>query len=326
MTQVFIAPVGLDLVLATSLRRMAADVPGERIYVLSTTPGGAEHIVRALPTVDLLLLGQDSLVNLAVHLSTVMEQVTVTIDGSAGLARKTFPLLDSEAFRVYRPKSLTTPALHAEIEQLDLDHINLLEVQNALQAETALQMVPSSAQDKVVLDVSWNTPDDVVPQTLDDPFGDRVPVVWFGSLDSTGSGFRDFARLFGHLPENMLPVVILRSPSTPAQFDDFAANLGWSGSLPRLMVFTAPSMDFVAPLMGLVAAAGGVMASTAIDAAPNPLMAYAHANSVPLVGYSNRAFDGAPWCNEVATCDQGDIAELARLITQRPAESSSALT
>ncbi|KQZ89866.1 hypothetical protein ASD62_11715 [Phycicoccus sp. Root563] len=314
MTQVFIAQTGLDVVGATAVRRLAAAHPGERLYVLSTKPGGAEHLARTLPNVDLLMLGVDSLVNLAVHLSTVMDDVTVTIDGSSGLARKAFPLIDDRALRVFRPKSLTTPALHAEIEELDLSHIDRLEVHNALQQETALQMVPAEAQDKVILDLTWNTPEAVIAQCLDNPFGERTPVVWFGSLDATGSGFRDFARLFGHLPQDCVPVVVLQTPATPAQFDDFAASLGWSGSLPRLTVFTAPSVEFVAGLMTLVSASGGVMLSSAIDAAPNPLMAYAHDAGVALVGYANRAFDGAPWRERVATCDQGDIRGLAALV------------
>lgn len=318
MTQVLVVQLGLDFTLATSLRRFAVSNPDERIYVLSTKPGGAEHLVRALPNVDLLQLGQESVVNLAVHLSGADDETTVTIDGASGLARRTFPLLATGAFRVYRPKALTTPALHAEIEELDVSNVDRLVVQNALQAEAVLQMVPAAAREKVVLDLSWNAPDDVVGSRLNDPFGAGVPVVWYGGLNSVGSGFRDYARLFAHLPADRLPVAILQSPATPEQFDDLTANLGWSGALPRLMVFTAPTLEFVSALFGLVAAAKGVLVSTAIDAAPNPLMAYAYENGVPMVGYDNRAFEGSAWGETVATCNQGDILELAGLVSRAP--------
>lgn len=316
MTHVYVAPLGLDFTQAAQLRRMASASPECLYRVLTTKPGGGEHLVSRLPNVDVLIMGRASATNLAVHLSNLEPATTITIDGSADLARATFPLLGDGTVRNYRAESVTAPSLHAEMEELDVSRIDRLIVHNALQSEIVVQMVGAEEVDKVELDTTWQLPDSVVPDDLTDHFDGGLPVVWSGSLSTTGSGFRDFARLFGHLRDDVRPVAVLHGPPTPAEFDDFTSNLGWSGALPRLMVFTAPPLEFVRGLMSSVARAGGVFVSTAIDALPNPLMTYADAHGVPMVGYENRAFDGAPWRGGLPTCDQGDISTLASLISE----------
>lgn len=315
MTHVFVSHRGLDYTAATDVRRMAQGSPYERVYVLSTKPGGAEHIVRACSNVRVVSLGQESLISMAYHLTVESEQARVTVDGAPGVARKLLPMVGAHVARVYRPQALTTPALHAEVEDLELSHVDWLEVRSALQSETLHEMVPQAHRDKIVLDHSWSVPDEVDAEPeLRDIFEGQIPLVWYGALDSAGSGFRDFARLFGHLPPEAVPVVVLQSPASPAEFDDFASNLGWSQALKRLVVFTAPTLDFLAGLLKLTSEARGFMVSTAIDSAPNPVIGYAAQLGVRIVGYENRAFDGAPWETSVSTCVQGDIVGVADVI------------
>lgn len=319
MIEIILTEQGLGLPLALHIAHQANTRPKDSFMVMSPKLKGAEHLVRALPNVSFVISGPRSMAHTARKIASSERRSVVLVYGSPEMANVAF----SDGFvgmSSYRFSGTTSAELHHEVAALEVDRIDTLITENLAQFGLVEEAVPRRNRYKireVPLLGDWLVREPH-PISLDRIHAGR-PLLWAGTLDQIGTGYRDFARVFGLIDNEWTPIVVLSGEASPVEFEDLCANLSRSGALERATILTTPPLGLLNGLVAQSARANGALVTTSLLLEPNPLLPLAASYGLPVIGYANECLRQHAQ-HPIEECDQGELLSLAEMITGLRAE------